>query len=657
MDDKIMNDKNYNAESIKVLEGLEAVRMRPAMYIGDIGPKGLHHLVNEVVDNSIDEALAGYCNQIDVEITKEGGIRVSDNGRGIPVQIHKKQNKPAVEVVMTVLHAGGKFDKDNYKVSGGLHGVGVSCVNALSEKMITEVHKENKHYRIEFSRGKTVKELEIVGDSTKQGTVQTFYPDKEIFKDTDYKFNLIAHRLKVLAFLNKGIKITLKDLREKAEDSEEESYLEFKYDGGLAEFVEYIDENKNSLCEPICIDQEKEGIPVEIALAWNDKYQEHIESYVNNIHTLEGGTHEEGFKSGLTRAVNAYATKNNLFKNEKIKLSGSDIREGLTAVISIKVMEPQFEGQTKTKLGNGEITGVVQSLIYEYLYQFFEENPKTAKLIIEKCISSFRGREAARKAREMIRRKSVFEGGSLPGKLYDCSKGANPMDCELFVVEGDSAGGSAVDGRDNMFQAILPLKGKILNVEKSRIEKILDNEEIKNLITAIGTGVGSNDGGEGGFEYEKLRYGKIIIMTDADVDGAHISTLLLTFFFRYMPELIERGNIYVAMPPLYKAYRGKELRYIYPGADAEYQKEEAIRELGGEDGKKVEVQRYKGLGEMNPDQLKETTLDPNNRKIKQVYIDDAVEADRVFTMLMGGDVPPRRKFIIDRCKFAENIDA
>ena len=648
------SQKAYSADSITVLKGLEAVRMRPAMYIGDVGVRGLHHLVSEVVDNSIDEALAGHCSLIEVCITPEGGISVEDNGRGIPVELHTDENKPAVEVVMTVLHAGGKFDKENYKVSGGLHGVGVSCVNALSTLMRTEVFKNGKHYMIEFKKGITSKKLELLGDTEKQGTKQTFFPDIEIFDNVEFQFETIAQRLRVLAFLNKGVHITLKDLREdnKLEDGSYPFY-DFQYEGGLVEFVNYLNENKHMVCEPIYIEKEKDGYPLEIALSWNDTYRETLESYVNNIHTIEGGTHVEGFKSGLTRCINNYAVKNKIFKNDKMKLSGSDVREGLTAVISIKVMEPQFEGQTKTKLGNNDVIGVAQSIIYEYLSEYFDENPKVAKVVIDKCTEALRAREAARKAKDLIRRKSAFDGGSMPSKLYDCSKGTNPLDCELFIVEGDSAGGSAVDGRDIKYQAILPLKGKILNVEKARLDRMLASEEVKNLITAIGTGIGE---GEDGFNFEKLRYGKIIIMTDADVDGAHIATLLLTFFFRYMPELIHNGNIYLAMPPIYRISRGKNFIYVPPGPNQEEQRIAAVQQFGGEEGKKVTVQRYKGLGEMNPDQLKETTLDPDRRMLKKINIEDVTEADRIFTMLMGGDVPPRREFIIDRCKFAQNID-
>ena len=664
-----VNREAYSADTITVLKGLEAVRMRPAMYIGDIGARGLHHLVNEVVDNSIDEALAGHCTRVELEITPDGGITVLDNGRGIPVDLHKEENKPGVEVAMTILHAGGKFDKGNYKVSGGLHGVGVSCVNALARHMVTEVYKKGNHYRIEFEKGKTVKPLEIVGETSIRGTRQTFYPDPEIFETTVFNYETIAHRLRVLAFLNKGLQITLKDSRPSSvkEDGTQPSD-EFMYEGGLVEFVKYIDENKKNICEPILIEKTIDDYPIEVALSWNDTYRENIESYVNNIHTIEGGTHEEGFKSALTRVVNKYAVDSKIFKNDKMKLSGSDVREGLTAVISIKVMEPQFEGQTKTKLGNGEITGIVQSVVYEKLLQWMDENPRIARMIVDKCTEALRAREAARKAKDLIRRKSAFEGGSMPAKLYDCMKGTNPMDCELFIVEGDSAGGSAVDGRDIKYQAILPLRGKILNVEKARLDKMLANEEIKSLINAIGTGIGENEAdypngtngnneGNGcgdGFVLEKLRYGKIICMADADVDGAHISTLLLTFFFRYMPELIKRGHVYIAMPPLYKVSKGKASHYVYPGN--EELKDQLVSELGGEDGKGVQVQRYKGLGEMNPEQLKETTLDPEKRVIKRINIEDAVEADRIFTMLMGDEVPPRKEFIIERCHFAQNID-
>jgi DNA gyrase subunit B len=666
-----MNKEAYSADTITVLKGLEAVRMRPAMYIGDIGLRGLHHLVNEVVDNSIDEALAGHCTRVDVVIEDNGGLSVLDNGRGIPIDMHKEENKPGVEVAMTILHAGGKFDKENYKVSGGLHGVGVSCVNALSSRMITEVYKRGKHYRIEFEKGITSKQLEIVGESTLRGTKQTFYPDHEIFEATEFNYETISHRLRVLAFLNKGLLITLRDARP-GSVKEDGTYPgeEFMYQGGLAEFVKYIDENKKSICEPILIERTIDDYPIEIALSWNDTYRENIESYVNNIHTIEGGTHEEGFKSALTRVINKYALDTKIFKNDKMKLSGSDVREGLTAVISIKVMEPQFEGQTKTKLGNGEITGIVQSVVYEKLLEWMGENPRISKMIVDKCTEALRAREAARKAKDLIRRKSAFEGGSMPAKLYDCSKGSDPMECELFIVEGDSAGGSAVDGRDIKYQAILPLRGKILNVEKARLDKMLANEEVKSLINAIGTGIGEAEidfvpGQNGdsasfspnndGFSLERLRYGKIIIMTDADVDGSHISTLLLTFFFRYMTELVKRGHIYLAMPPLYKVSKGKVSHYVYPGN--EELKNTLVAELGGEDGKGVQVQRYKGLGEMNPEQLKETTLDPEKRVIKKINIEDAVEADRIFTMLMGDEVPPRKDFIIERCHFAQNIDA
>ncbi|HAQ61243.1 TPA: DNA topoisomerase IV subunit B [Candidatus Delongbacteria bacterium] len=661
----------YSADTITVLKGLEAVRMRPAMYIGDIGSRGLHHLVNEVVDNSIDEALAGHCTKVEVEITQDGAVSVLDNGRGIPVDLHKEENKPGVEVAMTILHAGGKFDKENYKVSGGLHGVGVSCVNALSRLMITEVYREGKHYKIEFEKGITVKPLEVVEGSEIRGTKQTFYPDPKIFETTVFNYETIAHRLRVLAFLNKGLKITLKDNREisRKEDGTL-PFFEFQYHGGLKEFVKYIDENKKSVCEPILIEKTVDDYPMEIALSWNDTYRENIESYVNNIHTIEGGTHEEGFKSALTRAINKYAIDSKIFKNDKMKLAGSDVREGLTAVISIKVMEPQFEGQTKTKLGNGEITGMVQSLVYEKLLEWMNENPRISRMILDKCTEALRAREAAHKAKDLIRRKSAFEGGSMPAKLYDCSKGSDPMDCELFIVEGDSAGGSAVDGRDIKTQAVLPLRGKILNVEKARLDKMLANEEIKNLINAIGTGIGDSEidfvpGQNGdssafssngdGFVLERLRYGKIIVMTDADIDGAHINTLMLTFFYRYMPELIKRGHIYLAMPPLYRVTKGKISHYIYPGNEDE--KARILEELGGEDAKGIQVQRYKGLGEMNPEQLKETTLDPEKRLIKRINIDDAVEADRIFTMLMGDDVPPRKDFIIEKCHFAQNIDA
>ncbi|HHJ53219.1 MAG TPA: DNA topoisomerase (ATP-hydrolyzing) subunit B [Caldithrix abyssi] len=635
-----MTAKTYTAENIQVLKGLEAVRKRPAMYIGDVSGKGLHHLVYEIVDNSIDEAMAGFATKVQVTIHKDQSITVEDNGRGIPVDIHPGEQKPAVEVIMTVLHAGGKFDKSSYKVSGGLHGVGASVVNALSKFCSVEIHRNGKVYRQTYERGIPTSKLEVIGTTDHTGTKITFRADEEIFKQVDYKFDILANRLRELAFLNRSLKITLTDERSGKTE-------EYAYEGGLNEFVKYLDENRVPINKtPIYISGEKDDIPIEISLQYNNSYTETILTYCNNVNTIEGGTHLSGFKSALTRTLNSYAQKYNLLKNnEKFTLSGEDVREGLTAVISVKVTEPQFEGQTKTKLGNSEVRGAVESLVNEKLFEFLEENPSTAKQIIDKCINAARAREAARHARELTRRKTALESNSLPGKLADCSSN-DPAECELYLVEGDSAGGSAKQGRDRRFQAILPLKGKILNVEKSRLDKILANDEIKTIITAIGAGIGSDD-----FDINKLRYHKIIIMTDADVDGSHIRTLLLTFFYRYMPELVQRGNIYIAMPPLYKIKNGKNEYYAYDDAE----KEALVKELGVEE-EKLTIQRYKGLGEMNPEQLWETTMNPESRTVLQVTLENAMEADQIFTILMGDEVAPRRKFIEENARYVRNLD-
>ncbi|MCD6375389.1 MAG: DNA topoisomerase (ATP-hydrolyzing) subunit B [Caldisericaceae bacterium] len=635
-----MSAKEYTAKNIQVLKGLEAVRKRPAMYIGDVTSKGLHHLVYEIVDNSIDEAMAGYASKIEVTINPDESISVEDDGRGIPVDIHPIEKRPAVEIIMTTLHAGGKFDKNTYKVSGGLHGVGASVVNALSKWCTVEIFRNKKIYKQSYERGIPVSDLEIVGETEKQGTKITFLADDEIFKRVHYKFEILANRLRELAFLNRNLEITIKDERDNNQET-------FKYEGGLKEFVTYLDESRTTLHdEPIYIEGERDGIPIEIAMQYNSAYTENILTYCNNVNTIEGGTHLSGFKSALTRTINSYAQKYNLIKNnEKITLSGEDVREGLTAVISVKVSEPQFEGQTKTKLGNSEVRSAVETLVNEKLYEFLEENPAIAKPIIEKCISAARAREAARQARELTRRKTALDGSSLPGKLADCSSN-DPKESELYLVEGDSAGGSAKQGRDRRFQAILPLKGKILNVEKARLDKILSNDEIKTIITAIGTGIGSDS-----FDIEKLRYDKIIIMTDADVDGAHIRTLLLTFFYRYMGELVQQGKIYIAQPPLYKIKNGKDEYYAFDDEE----KDRIIKELGVDEGK-LSIQRYKGLGEMNPEQLWETTMNPETRTILQVSIENAMEADQIFTILMGEEVAPRKKFIEENAQFVRNLD-
>ncbi|MFD2247310.1 DNA topoisomerase (ATP-hydrolyzing) subunit B [Pontibacter ruber] len=638
---------NYSADSIQVLEGLEAVRKRPAMYIGDIGIKGLHHLVWEVVDNSIDEALAGHCDEINVSINPDNSVTVSDNGRGIPTDFHQKEGRSALEVVLTVLHAGGKFDKDTYKVSGGLHGVGVSCVNALSTDLHVTVHRNGKIFEQHYNIGVPAYPVREIGETERTGTTVQFKPDDSIFTTTEYKYDTIASRLRELAFLNKGIRINLQDLRELNEEGQPLHTDSFYSEGGLKEFVAYLDETRENLIpEPIHVESEKNGVPVEIALQYNTSYTENIFSYVNNINTIEGGTHVAGFRRALTRTLKAYAEKSGMLDKVKIDINGDDFREGLTAVISVKVQEPQFEGQTKTKLGNSEVSGAVDVAVGEMLSQFLEENPKEARTIVQKVILAAQARFAARKAREMVQRKSVLSGTSLPGKLADCSDN-NPENCEIYLVEGDSAGGSAKQGRDRKFQAILPLRGKILNVEKAQEHRIYESEEIKNMITALGVSFGTPDDDKA-LNMEKLRYHRIIIMTDADVDGSHIRTLILTFFFRYMKELIENGYIYIALPPLYLVKKGKEERYCW----SEQDRVDAIAELGKGRDESVGVQRYKGLGEMNPEQLWTTTMDPSVRSLKQVTIESAAEADHLFSMLMGDEVGPRRDFIERNAKYA-----
>lgn len=639
----------YSASNIQVLEGLEAVRKRPAMYIGDVGVKGLHHLVYEVVDNSIDEALAGYASDIWVYINEDNSITVRDDGRGIPTGMHEKEKRSALEVVMTVLHAGGKFDKDTYKVSGGLHGVGVSCVNALSTNLKAEVHRDGKIWVQEYEIGKPLSDVAVVGETDKTGTIITFQPDASIFAVTEYNFDTLAARCRELAFLNKGIRLTLVDKRNKDDKGE---FLQDTYhsEGGLNEFVQYLDSTREALLqEPIHMEGDKENIAVEVALQYNTSYSENVHSYVNNINTIEGGTHVSGFRRALTRTFKSYADKNGFFDKLKFEVSGEDFREGLTAVISVKVPEPQFEGQTKTKLGNSEVTGAVESIMSEALYNFLEENPKSTKVIIEKVVLAATARHAARKARELVQRKSVLTGTGLPGKLSDCSE-RDASKAEIFLVEGDSAGGTAKQGRDRRFQAILPLRGKILNVEKAMEHKIYENEEIKNMFTALGVTIGTEEDNKA-LNIEKLRYHKIIIMCDADVDGSHIATLIMTFFFRYMKELVDQGYIYIAQPPLYLVKKGKEERYCF--SDAE--RDAAIKEIGGDKPDSVNVQRYKGLGEMNAEQLWSTTMDPDFRTLRQVTVDSAAEADHVFSMLMGEEVLPRREFIESHAKYA-NID-
>ncbi len=640
MSNEEKNQNQYDAAQIQVLEGLEAVRKRPGMYIGSTGPRGLHHLVYEIVDNSVDEALAGYCKTISVTIQKDNSIMVEDDGRGMPVDNHPKLGIPAVEVIHTVLHAGGKFGGGGYKVSGGLHGVGASVVNALSTKMEVEVKRNGNIYRQEYKRGKTVAPLAVVGESKKTGSKTIFWPDPEIFQEsTEYDYDTLQHRLREMAFLNKGIKIVLSDEREGKKKKEV-----FHYEGGLKEFVKHLNHNKDALHEEIIyFEVSKKDMEVEVAMQYTDRYNEMVLSYANNISTTEGGTHMAGFRTALTRVFNDYARKNKILKDNDDSLAGEDVREGITAIVSVKLTEPQFEGQTKTKLGNTEMRGFVETSTSENLTAFLEENPAQAKIILEKCLRASRAREAARKARELTRRKSALDSIALPGKLADCSE-KDPAKSEIFLVEGDSAGGSAKQGRDRMRQAVLPLRGKILNVEKARLDKILNSDEIKNMITAFGCGIGNE------FDETKLRYHKIIIMTDADVDGAHIRTLLLTFFFRYMTPLIEGGYVYAAKPPLFLTKRGKELYYTY----SEPEQDRLMAKLK-EDGKagKIDIQRYKGLGEMDFHQLWETTMDYNNRTLIQITIDDAAAADEVFTILMGDKVPPRKKFIEDNAHLAE----
>lgn len=651
MSEEIKNtSSDYSADSIQVLEGLEAVRKRPAMYIGDISEKGLHHLVYEVVDNSIDEALAGYCTMVDVVINEDNSIVVTDNGRGIPVDIHEKEGKSALEVVLTVLHAGGKFDKGTYKVSGGLHGVGVSCVNALSTYLKAEVRRNGHVYMQEFSCGKPLHDVQIVGDSDTTGTTITFKPDGSIFTVTEYKYDILATRLRELAFLNAGITLRLTDKRVAKEDGSYKSET-FHSEKGLMEFVEYIDRSKEKLIpDVIHIVTEKQGIPVEVAMTYNTSYNESVFSYVNDINTIEGGTHVAGFRRGLTRTLKKYAEDSKLLEKAKVEIQGDDFREGLTAVISIKVAEPQFEGQTKTKLGNNEVTGAVDQAVGEALGYYLEEHPKEAKTIVEKVILAASARQAARKAREQVLRKSPMTGGGLPGKLADCqSKDASI--CELFLVEGDSAGGTAKQGRDSKFQAILPLRGKILNVEKAMEHKVFESAEIQNIFRAMGVTVGTEEDPKA-LNMDKLRYHKVIIMTDADVDGSHIATLILTFFFRRMRALIENGYVYLATPPLYLCKKGKVEEYCW----TDQQRQAFIMKYGGGDEKQITTQRYKGLGEMSDHQLWETTMNPENRTLKQITIDNAAEADQIFSMLMGEDVGPRREFIEENATYA-NIDA
>jgi len=642
--------EDYSAGSIQVLEGLEAVRKRPAMYIGDIGQKGLHHLVYEVVDNSIDEALVGHCKNIEVIINTDNSVSVKDDGRGIPTAMHPKEGKSALEVVMTVLHAGGKFDKDSYKVSGGLHGVGVSCVNALSIYLKAEVHREGKIFTQEYSKGIPQTEVLEVGTTDYRGTIVTFRPDDTIFTTTEYVYDILASRIRELSFLNKGISLSIIDKREQDDDGKDITAT-FLSEGGLSEFVEYLDETRDNLIDNVMyMEGEKNDIPVEVAMSYNTSYSENLHSYVNNINTHEGGTHLTGFRRALTRTLKSYAEKSGMLEREKVTIAGDDFREGLTAVISVKVMEPQFEGQTKTKLGNSEVSGAVDQLVGEMLNNYLEENPKNAKQIILKVILAAKARQAARKAREMVQRKTVMSSTGLPGKLSDCSE-KDPKKCEIFLVEGDSAGGTAKQGRDRAFQAILPLRGKILNVEKAMQYKVFENEEIKNIFTALGVSIGTEEDSKA-LNIEKLRYHKVVIMCDADVDGSHISTLILTFFFRYMKDLIENGYIYIATPPLYLVKKGKDQRYCWNDEE----RDAHVADMGKGKESSVGIQRYKGLGEMNASQLWDTTMQPENRTLRQVTIDSAAEADHVFSMLMGDDVPPRRDFIERNAKYA-NIDA
>lgn len=638
---------DYKASNIQILEGLEAVRKRPAMYIGDTGSRGLHHLINEVVDNSIDEALAGYCDYIYVRINNDGSVTIRDNGRGIPVDEHPKIKLPALEVVLTRLHAGGKFDKNTYKVSGGLHGVGVSCVNALSKHFYAEVHRDGEIHVMEFKKGATVKPLQKVGNTKDTGTIITFFPDPEIFtQTTEFKLEIIIERMRELAFLNPEITIEIVDDRDEDEKGKPIKQI-FHYDGGVKDFVRYLDENRESLMqEPIYIKGEMDNVPVEVAIQYNKSYSENVHSYVNNINTHEGGTHVSGFRRALTRTLKSYADKNNMIKS-KTAVSGEDFREGLTAVINVKVPEPQFEGQTKTKLGNSEVQSIVEVVMNEKLNDYLEQNPRVAKAVLEKVILAAEAREAARKARQLVQRKSAMAGEGLPGKLADCSI-SDPEHCEIYLVEGDSAGGSAKMGRNRSFQAILPLRGKILNVEKARINKILENKEIRAMITALGAGI---SGPSEEFELEKLRYHKIIIMTDADIDGSHIRTLLLTFFYRYMMPLIENGYVYIATPPLYRITYGSNVDYAWD----DHTRDTLLVRLKKETKNKIDVSRYKGLGEMNPSQLWETTMDPETRTLQRVSIESAASADRLFSILMGDSVEPRREFIERNAKYA-NLD-
>ncbi|MBR5844789.1 MAG: DNA topoisomerase (ATP-hydrolyzing) subunit B [Rikenellaceae bacterium] len=641
-------EEEYSASSIQVLEGLEAVRKRPAMYIGDVGEKGLHHLVYEVVDNSIDEALAGYCTDIKVTINEDDSITVEDNGRGIPTDMHEKEGKSALEVVLTVLHAGGKFNKDSYKVSGGLHGVGVSCVNALSVKLIAEVHRNGKIYRQSYSKGTPTSTMEIVGEIDTTGTIVTFKPDGDIFITTEYKYDILAARLRELAYLNKGIKLILTDRRQQDENGEFRSETFFSHDG-LKEFVKYLDATRGEpLIESVIyIDTERDGVPVEVAMQYNNSFSENVHSYVNNINTIEGGTHLTGFRRALTRTLKKYADESGMLAKLKFDINGDDFREGLTAVVSVKVAEPQFEGQTKTKLGNSEVIASVDAAVSLALSQYLEEHPKDARAIVQKVILAATARHAARHARELVQRKTPLSGSGLPGKLADCSSRDRSI-AEIFFVEGDSAGGTAKQGRDRQFQAIMPLRGKILNIEKAQEHKMWENEEIKNMFIALGVTIGTEEDNKA-LNLDKLRYDKIIIMTDADVDGSHIATLMLTFFFRKMKELIENGHIYIATPPLYMVKKGNVQRYCW----TDEERDAISAELGG---KGLHIQRYKGLGEMNAEQLWETTMNPETRILRQVTIENAAEADRIFSMLMGDDVPPRREFIEKNARYA-NIDA
>lgn len=646
---KLQDSIDYSADNIQVLEGLEAVRKRPAMYIGDIGVKGLHHLVYEVVDNSIDEALAGYCSNIEVIIHENGSVTVNDDGRGIPTGIMEKEQKSALEVVMTVLHAGGKFDKDSYKVSGGLHGVGVSCVNALSDKLTVVIQREGQVFQQEYSKGKPVTAVEVTGKSDKSGTSVTFKPDGTIFQTTEFNFEILAARLRELAFLNKGIVLTIKDMREIVEDGNGGSPRSeiFHSEQGLKEFVEYLDANRERLIEKVIhITYDKTEIPVEIALQYNNSFSENVHSYVNNINTIEGGTHLAGFRRGLTRTLKKYAEDSGATSKLKFDINGDDFREGLTAIVSVKVQEPQFEGQTKTKLGNSEVIGAVDQAVSTMLANYLEENPKDARIIVQKVILAATARHAARKARELVQRKNVLSGSGLPGKLADCAD-RDPAHCEIYLVEGDSAGGTAKQGRDRRFQAILPLRGKILNVEKAMQHRIYESEEIKNIFTALGVNIGTEEDSKA-LNLSGLRYHKIIIMTDADVDGSHITTLIMTFFFRYMIDLIKGGNIYIATPPLYLVKKGKSERYCW----TEEEREAAVLEMGQGKESSVGIQRYKGLGEMNAEQLWSTTMNPETRTLRQVTIESAAEADHIFSMLMGDEVPPRREFIETHAKYA-----